>query len=128
MDRLQDADRDDVRHHRRAADGDEGSGIPVTGAIPIVIPTLTKTWKRKADHDPAGDDRAERVARDRDHAEAAPDDQQVEAEQQRGAEEATLLRERGEDEVGVVLGEVVEPRLRRPLRRRARRARPSRPP
>ena len=24
-----------------------GSGIPVTGAIPIVIPTLTKTWKRK---------------------------------------------------------------------------------
>ena len=25
-----------------------GSGMPVIGAIPIVIPTLTKTWKRKA--------------------------------------------------------------------------------
>ena len=23
-----------------------GSGMPVIGAIPIVIPTLTKTWKR----------------------------------------------------------------------------------
>ena len=105
-----------------------GSGIPVTGAIPIVMPTLTKTWKRKRDHDPAGDDRAEGVARDRDHAQAAPDDEQVEAEQERRAEEAALLGERGEDEVGVVLGEVVEPRLRRALRRRGRRARRSRPP
>ena len=25
-----------------------GSGMPVTGAIPIVIPTLTKTWNRNA--------------------------------------------------------------------------------
>jgi hypothetical protein len=25
-----------------------GSGIPVTGAIPIVIPMLMKTWTRKA--------------------------------------------------------------------------------
>src|SRR5262245_15514397 len=25
-----------------------GKGIPVTGATPIVIPTLTKTWKRNA--------------------------------------------------------------------------------
>ena len=92
-----------------------GSGIPVTGAIPIVMPTLTKIWKRKRDHDPTGDDRTERVARDRDHAQAAPDDQQVEAEQERRAEEAALLGERREDEVGVVLGQVVEPRLRRTL-------------
>ncbi len=26
----------------------KGSGMPVTGAIPIVMPTLTKTWKRNA--------------------------------------------------------------------------------
>jgi HAMP domain-containing protein len=25
-----------------------GSGMPVTGAMPIVIPTFTKTWKRSA--------------------------------------------------------------------------------
>ena len=26
----------------------KGSGMPVTGAMPIVIPTLTNTWKRNA--------------------------------------------------------------------------------
>ena len=25
-----------------------GSGMPVTGAMPIVMPTLTNTWKRNA--------------------------------------------------------------------------------
>ena len=25
-----------------------GSGIPVTGAVPMFMPTLTKTWNRKA--------------------------------------------------------------------------------
>ena len=25
-----------------------GSGMPVTGAMPIVIPTLTNTWNRNA--------------------------------------------------------------------------------
>ena len=44
---------------------------------------------------------------------AAPDDEQVEQQQERRAEEAALLGERGEREVGRVLGQVVEPRLRR---------------
>ena len=79
-----------------------GSGIPVIGAIPIVIPTLTNTWKRKREDDPAGDDRAEEVARAGDDLEPAPDDEQVEQQQERGAEEAALLGERGEREVGVV--------------------------
>ena len=30
-----------------------GSGMPVIGAIPIVIPTLTNTWKSKANTIPA---------------------------------------------------------------------------
>ena len=30
-----------------------GSGMPVTGAIPIVMPTFTKTWKRSAKTMPA---------------------------------------------------------------------------
>ena len=60
--------------------------------------------EQEREHDPARDDRAEGVPRDRDHAQAAPDDEQVEAEQDRRADEAALLRERGEDEVGRVLG------------------------
>ena len=39
-----------------------GSGMPVTGAMPIVMPTLTKTWKRKRDHEPARDDDAVEIA------------------------------------------------------------------
>ena len=46
-------------------------------------------------------------------AEPAPDDEEVEQEQDRAADEAALLGERGEGEVGRVLGEVVEPRLAR---------------
>ena len=30
-----------------------GNGMPVTGAMPIVIPTLTNTWNRKANTIPA---------------------------------------------------------------------------
>ena len=30
-----------------------GNGMPVTGAMPIVIPTLTKTWNRNANTIPA---------------------------------------------------------------------------
>jgi hypothetical protein len=42
VDRLQDADREQVPTLTN------GSGIPVTGAIPIDMPTLTKIWKRNA--------------------------------------------------------------------------------
>ena len=42
-----------------------GSGIPVIGAIPIVIPTLTNTWNEEREDDPGRDDRAEEVARAR---------------------------------------------------------------
>ena len=87
--------------------------MPVTGAIPIVIPTLTKTWNRNANTIPPATIAREEVARDRDDLEAAPDDEQVEQEQDRRAEEAALLGERREDEVGRVLGQVVEARLRR---------------
>ncbi len=90
-----------------------GSGIPVTGATPIVMPTFTNTWKRNADHETAGDDDAVQVARAGDHPQAAPDDEEVEEEQDRAADEPALLGERREREVGRVLGEVVEPRLAR---------------
>ena len=90
-----------------------GSGIPVTGAMPIVMPTLTNTWKRKREHHAARDDGAVQVAGHGHHPQAPPDDEQVEEQQDRCAEEAALLGERGEDEVRRVLGEVVEARLAR---------------
>ena len=61
-----------------------------------------------------------------DRLQPAPDDEQVEQEQDRGAEEAALLGERGEREVGRVLGQVVEPASGSPRRRRARAGRPRR--
>ena len=99
--------------------------MPVIGAIPIVMPTLTKTWKRNANTIPPATIARERVARDGDHAQPAPDDEQVEQQQDRRADEAALLGERGEDEVGRVLGQVVEARLRRARRRRGRRRPPA---
>ena len=87
--------------------------MPVIGAIPIVIPMLTNTWNEEHEHDPARDDRAVEVARAGHDLQRPPDDEQVEQQQDRGAEEAALLGERGEREVGGVRGQVVEPRLRR---------------
>ena len=88
--------------------------MPVIGAIPIVMPTLTKTWNRKATTMPPAAI-AENASRAGHDLQAAPDDEQVEREQDRGADEAALLGVRGEHEVGRVLGQVVQLRLRRAL-------------
>ena len=48
VDGFENADRKQVRDHRRAADTDEWKGMPVIGAIPIVMPTLMKTWNSRA--------------------------------------------------------------------------------
>ena len=84
------------------------SGIPVTGATPIVMPTLTNTWKRNAKTIPPATDRAEEVLGEHDDAQASPHDEEIEQQQDRDAEEATLLGERREHEVRRVLGQVVE--------------------
>ena len=55
----------------------------------------------------------------REDAQRAPDQQRVERQHERGAGEAVRLAHHGEDEVGVVLGQEVELRLRR-VRRRPR--------
>ena len=57
--------------------------------------------------------------------EPAPDDEEVEEEQDRAADEPALLGERREGEVGGVLGEVVELRLARVDDAAPRRARRS---
>ena len=90
-----------------------GSGMPVIGAMPIVMPTLTKTWNRKANTIPAATIAPKRSGCGRDDLQPSPDDEQVEEQERRGAEEAALLGERGEREVGRVRRQVVERRLRR---------------
>ena len=101
--------------------------MPVTGAMPIVMPTLTKTWKRKREDEAARDDGAVQVAGHGHHPQAPPDDEQVEEQQDRRPEEPALLGERREDEVGRVLGEVVEAGLARLVHAATVDARPSRP-
>ena len=38
-----------------------GSGMPVTGMIPMVMPTFSKTWNTSIDQHPDADERAEQV-------------------------------------------------------------------
>ena len=81
-----------------------GSGIPVIGAIPIVIPTLTNTWNTNANTIPAATIAPNRSRGARDDLQPPPDDEQVEQKQDRGTEEAALLGEGGEGEVGACAG------------------------
>jgi len=102
--------------------------MPVIGAIPIVMPTLTKIWKRSATTIPPATIAEEEVARDGHDAQAAPEHQQIEAEQERRPDEPPLLREAREGEVGLALGEEAEGNLRRPVGAAARVPGPSRSP
>ena len=94
MDRLEHADRTRLATSEEPPTLTNGSVMPVTGAMPIVMPTLTKIWNRSANDDAGGHDRGERVAGDRDDLQPSPDDEQVEEQEHRGAEEAALLGER----------------------------------
>ena len=89
-----------------------GSGRPVTGMIPIAMPTLMNNWNAKTLTTPAAtsmpnvsrDNAAIRNARHSSKANSA--------EQQDAADEAGLLADDGEDEVRLVLGHERERRLR----------------
>ena len=99
-----------------------GSGMPGDRSDAHRHADVDEHLEEEREDDPARDDGAVEVSRDRDHPQAAPDDEQVEEQQDRGADEAALLGEGGEDEVGRVLGEVVEPGLARALDAAAREA------
>ena len=90
-----------------------GSGMPGDRRDAHRHPDVDEDLEEKRDDDAARDDRGEQVAGDGDDPQAPPDDEQVQQEQDRRADEAALLRERGEDEVGRVLRQVREVRLRR---------------
>jgi hypothetical protein len=119
VNREKDPDRDQIRDHRRSSDADEREGIPVI-RDPHRHAEVDEDLEQQREHEPARDDRRERVARDRDDSQASPDHEQIEHEQDRRAEEATLLGERGEDEVRVMLGQEVERGLRRVVDARPR--------
>ena len=94
-----------------------GSGMPVIGMMPIVMPMFSNTWNAKIASTPTAssvpkksdDSSAVRQSRHDQHA--------VEADQRRAAEEAELLAHHGEDEVGVLLGHVRPFLVCRPLNR-----------
>ena len=95
-----------------------GSGIP-SRARAHRHPDVDEDLEEEGDHDPTGDDRAERIPRDFTGALARR--RAGRPQQERRAGEAPLLGKRGEDEVGRMLGEIVEfvcvaPPTPRPLR------------
>ena len=82
-----------------------GSGMPVIGMMPIVMPMFSNTWNANSATNADADQRAEEVGRVVSGCSPdAPHQQREQAEQQRAADEAELLADRGEDEVGVLLG------------------------
>ena len=85
-----------------------GSGMPVIGAMPIVMPTFTKTWNRNANTIPAATIAPYRSEARRHDLQPAPDDEQVEKQEHGCADEAALLGDRGEREVGRVRRQIVE--------------------
>ena len=82
-----------------------GSGTPVTGRMPITAPMLMNAWTDDPGGDARGEQRAEAVGRPQrgPHAEHREGDEQADDEQR--ADQAELLTDDGEDEVGVGVGQ-----------------------
>ena len=74
-------------------------------------PDVDVDLEQEREHEPGGDGGAEQIAGTGRDLQPAPDDEQVEQQQDRRTKEAALLGERREREVGRVLGQVVEARL-----------------
>src|SRR3954452_3837762 len=113
VDAEEDPDSDEVRDHRRAADREERQRDARDRGNAHRHADIDEDLEQQREHEAAGDDRGERVPRERDDPHSTPHDEQVEPEQDRGADEAALLRQGREDEVGVMLRQEVQRRLRR---------------
>ena len=88
-----------------------GSGIPVIGMMPMVMPAFSKIWNTNSAMMPSAQQGAEVVAGELGRSPHAPHDDGQQRQQRRSPEEAELLADRGEDEVGVLLRNVAEPGL-----------------
>ena len=93
MDSLQDADHQQVRDHRASSDGDERQRDPRHRRDTHRHADVDEDLEHEGEDEPACDDRAVQIARDGDHPEPTPDDEEVEQEQDRRADEAALLGE-----------------------------------
>ena len=94
--------------------------------MPIVMPMFSNTWIVNIASTPIATQRPEEVRRQQRDAPEPPGEQRVEREQRRAADEAEVLADRGEDEVGVLLGHEAVPRLQALAQPGARQARPTR--
>ena len=89
-----------------------GSGTPTTGSTPLTIAMLTNAYVKNISVIAPAMSRANIVEAFAVITIAAADQQQVEHEQDRVADQPEFLAEHGEDEIGVALRQEVEVRLR----------------
>ena len=89
-----------------------GSVTPTTGKSPITIPMLMATCQKSMPVTPTARKWPKRSRALPAMSMRARDEHEVEREQEQAAEEAVLLRPHREDEVGVLLGEERQVRLR----------------
>ena len=78
--------------------------MPVSGMIPTIPPTMMKDCSANANVRPTASS-FENPSLASSAMEAARDEEHVDEQQPCGADEPELLRERGEDEVGVQVGD-----------------------
>src|SRR6059036_2652079 len=107
VDRLQEAEGQEGGQHRRAAVAHERQRDAGDGHDPERHAHVDEDLEEQHADDTAGDQRSEQVLRDGEDAQRPPDEQGVEREDERGADEPEALTHHGEDEVRVVLGEEV---------------------
>ena len=82
-----------------------GSGIPVTGSTPTTAPMLISVSAADPGHEPEREQRAEAVGRLRGRPDPEPHEAAEEDEHQSGPDDAELLADDREDEVGVRVGQ-----------------------
>ena len=85
-----------------------GSGSPFTGTSPATIATLYTTWKANRRGDGGAEKGPHPVPGELGGLEDPPQPEEIEPEDHGHAEEAHLLGEHREDEVGVAGGQVAE--------------------
>ena len=84
-----------------------GSVTPVIGHDPNGHPHVDEDLEHEHSRYPPSDQRAEQILRHHQDAQRPPDQQRVEQQHHPAPEEAVLLADGREHEVGVVLGHVV---------------------
>ena len=82
-----------------------GSGSPVTGMMPRVIPMFSKAWKANQATTPVATSRPNRSDGAERRSAGPPEHHPEQQEISRGADEAELLPRDREDEVGLLLGD-----------------------